>query len=74
MSTTKTINDDLAKENALPILFGPCCNCENPIEILIHGYADTHQILICRFHAIDLARILLADVYQIECERRGKGG
>ena len=71
MSTIKSINSDLKKEDALPIHFGPCMNCENPSEILIHGYVSSEQILICRFHALQLARILLEDVCAIEGDRHG---
>lgn len=65
------INEDLLKENALPIHFGPCSDCDSPAAILMRGYKDKDDILLCKFHALQLARKLIEDVCDIEGDRHG---
>lgn len=69
MSVIKKINSDLEKENALPIHFPPCCECNSPSEILlILGIGD---VTFCKFHALQFSRKLLEDICEIEGDRHG---
>lgn len=63
MITTRLVKDGMSPQK--------CGHCGKDAPILIIGYGLESEGGLCKFHALQLARILLEDVCELEGDRHG---